>query len=107
MGLSVEPLKFYLDFLPEKKNVKKINVAISDKNGMIDIYYVEPETIKNTNLPWFIKGCNSIGKPHPDTTHHIKRLQLNESDIVKHQQVVVKDIQTLFTENNVDSIDFF
>jgi hypothetical protein len=105
IGLSVEPLQFYLDKLPNKKNVKKINAAISNNNSSIDIYYVEPDTIIKSNLPWFIKGCNSIGQPHPVTKHHIKVLGLDEAEIVKKQHVIVKDIQTLFTENDVESID--
>lgn len=27
-GISIEPLKYYLDKLPDKKNVKKLNLAV-------------------------------------------------------------------------------
>jgi hypothetical protein len=40
-GISIEPLKFYLDQLPDKKNVVKVNAALSNKDGFIDIYYIE------------------------------------------------------------------
>ena len=37
IGISVEPIKFYLDKLPNKKKCKKINIGISDKSSNIDI----------------------------------------------------------------------
>ena len=50
-GLSVEPLQYYLNRLPNKKNVTKVNYAISNKEDLIDIYYVSPDNIKKFNLP--------------------------------------------------------
>jgi hypothetical protein len=38
---DLEPIKFYLDRLPNKKNVTKVNAAISEYNGFIDIYHIE------------------------------------------------------------------
>ena len=46
VGLSIEPIKYYLDRLPNKKNVKKIQLAVSDVDGDIDIYYIPDEKIK-------------------------------------------------------------
>lgn len=65
-GMSIEPLKFYLDNLPEKSNVTKVNAAIIVGN-LIDttqVYYINPEDITKHNLNWWLKGCNSVGKPH-------------------------------------------
>lgn len=63
-GLSIEPIKYYLDRLPDKKNIKKINVAISDYNGNADVYYVTPENISKYSLPCWVRGCNSINSYH-------------------------------------------
>jgi hypothetical protein len=66
VGLTIEPLKFYLDQLPTKKNVKKINCAISPNNQVYqdDIYFIDPVTIKKYNLPNHFLGCNKIGDFH-------------------------------------------
>lgn len=65
-GISIEPLQLYLDKLPNRPNVKKINAAIVAHNLLdsIDTYYIIPETIDQHNLGWWMRGCNSVGKPH-------------------------------------------
>ena len=64
IGLSIEPLQIYLDRLPNKPNVKKITKAISELDSEIDIYYIPLENIWKHNLPIWVKGCNSVSKPH-------------------------------------------
>jgi hypothetical protein len=51
-GISIEPLDFYLNQLLNKKNVKKINCAISFDNIESDItfFYLDENTIKENNL---------------------------------------------------------
>lgn len=65
IGLSIEPIKQYLDNLPNKPLVTKANYAISDIKGEVDIYYVDPGNIVKYNLPTWVRGCNSINHPHP------------------------------------------
>ena len=71
-GISVEPLKYYQDRLPNKPNVKKINVAVSDRNGKANVYYVSEENILKYGLPSWIRGCNSIDKIHPSLNDEVK-----------------------------------
>ena len=61
-GLFIEPVKEYFDRLP---NCNKENVAVSNIEGEIDIYYIPSETIYNKLLPNWLRGCNSVGKIHP------------------------------------------
>jgi hypothetical protein len=71
-GLSIEPITEYLDRLPDKKNVTKINgavVADEDINGL-DVYYIQEEIIDRFNLGIWMKGCNSVGKPHDFHTNY-------------------------------------
>jgi len=71
-GISMEPLKFYLDNLPNKPFVKKFAAAlVPTPSPSIDVYYIEPELINKPELGLyeFMKGCNSVGKPHD---FHIK-----------------------------------
>lgn len=72
LGLSIEPLKIYLDNLPNKDNVIKVNCAISDKDGIVDVYWIDPKDIEIYNLPGWLKGCNSIIEPHPSTVKELK-----------------------------------
>jgi hypothetical protein len=72
IGISIEPLKFYLDNLPDKDNVIKLNCAISDKNDVVDVYWIDPIDIENYNLPGWLRGCNSIVDPHPSAIKELK-----------------------------------
>ena len=104
-GLSIDPLQFYLDNLPEKMGVKKIRAAISDTNGEIELYYVLPEFIEKYALPHWVRGCNKIGAQHPIVVRLLESMGLDPLNIISRDVVVMKDIPTLFTEYNVDGID--
>jgi len=64
VGISIEPIKSYLDSLPDKPNVIKVNAAMSDKESFIDIYHVPAKIIYDKCLPIWLRGCNSVTKPH-------------------------------------------
>ena len=51
-GISIEPLKFYLDNLPDRSNVTKINAALVSDNTInsVKTYFIAPEDIKKHNL---------------------------------------------------------
>lgn len=101
VGLSVEPIKYYLDLLPNKPLVKKINCAISrnDNIGLAEVYYVPEKTIIEYNLPYWIKGCNTIDE------YHYQHVQLGIQHLVKKDSVMVIPISTLFIDNEVDEVD--
>lgn len=103
IGLSIEPLIHYLDNLPNKKNVTKVNAAVSNYNGFVDVYYLNEETIKKFNLPDYVKGQNSIGNPHPEILNWFKHGLRNE-DISK-KTVPVINFETIITKYNVESLE--
>lgn len=103
IGLSIEPLIHYLDNLPNKKNVTKVNAAVSNYNGFVDIYYLNEEIIKKFDLPDYVKGQNSIGNPHPEILHWFVRGLTNE-DISK-KNVPVINFETIFKKYNVESLE--
>jgi FkbM family methyltransferase len=76
IGLSIEPIKFYLNKLPNNNHVIKVNCAISNKNGITNVFWVKPEDIDAYELPWYLKGCNSIIRPHITTERELKEKQL-------------------------------
>ena len=71
VGLSVEPIKHYLDNLPTKLKVKKINCAIAFDNieKLCNVYYLSEEVIKQYRLKKWLRGCNSINDYHYQHKH--------------------------------------
>ena len=99
-GISVDAVKYYIDSLPDKLNVKKINVGISNINSFIDVYYIPEIIIKNNNLPDWFKGCNCINNYHP---LHIKH---NVSHLCKIEKIKVITTFELFYKNNVRNVTY-
>jgi hypothetical protein len=102
VGLSIEPMKMYLDKLPNKSKVKKINCAISFDNteGTNKIFYISEENIAKFKLPYWIKGCNSLGKYH---WQHIER---NLQHIVSIVEIPQIPLAKILVDNNVGKINF-
>ena len=103
IGISVEPIKFYLDKLPNKNNIKKINCAISNTNGECLIYYINDENIKKYNLPWWIKGCNSIDKIHPKVNNYLRDIKIKDN-LFEKQQINKYTLNTFIIENKISGI---
>lgn len=101
VGLCVEPVATHLKKLPAREKVKKVNAAVSTNgdDGVCQVYFVPPETIDAHGLPNWLRGCNSIGEPHPQ---HSKLCVLH---LLKTEIVRKVSIATLFWENYVSSID--
>ncbi len=101
VGISVEPLKFYLDNLPNPKNVKKINCAISADNSRsyVDVYYIPSEIIEKDQLARKLRGCNKVGYYHYQHTQckHLVTIEKNVLQI---------PISELFIDNSIESVDY-
>jgi hypothetical protein len=97
-GLSIDPLQFYLDRLPNRKNVKKACLGISNVNKEDLIYYISPENIKRFKLPYYLRGCNSISKPHD---YHSQYPHLVES-----QKVEIIDTGEMIKRFNIEGIKY-
>ena len=101
-GISVEPVKFYLESLEDKPLVKKINAGITHnkQNDYIDIYYIPLHLIQQNKLPKWFRGCNKIGSFHPlHISHRVQHL-------VSIDRVPLKNFSELIIENNVTEVDF-
>ena len=105
VGLSIDPLQVYLDRLPDKPFVTKVCAAISntDKDPM-PLFHVPVEDLEKHKLPGGLKGCNSLGKPHPTLRKFLK--QYNCSHLEKTMDVPVMGIATLLERHSVGSIDY-
>jgi len=102
VGISVEPLKCYIDDLPNKPNVKKIQAAITDyrTSDSISIYYIPKDVIAKHNIPECFLGCNTIGKYHP--LHHVYGITHH----VQIDTVPLLNIDELLISQNVISIRY-
>jgi FkbM family methyltransferase len=102
VGISVEPLKHYLDKLPNPDNVIKENVAISfdDTESEIEIYHIPPDVIKERGLSIHLRGTNSIGK------YHFQHERQGLKDIVQIDKVKQIPISKLLQKHNVHEIKY-
>jgi len=103
LGISVEPIKIYLDRLPDKSNVIKVNCAITSEDKMVDLFYVTPENQNKHNLP-FTKGWGTIIKPHK--SHGENPEDLIESGILTKSQIQGITWKTLCEKYNVKEVDW-
>jgi hypothetical protein len=103
IGLSIEPLKIYLDNLPDVAGVTKLNCAISSFDGEISVFWIDPEMITAHGLPDWIRGCNSVNKPHPTVVNLLSDLNLqNLQSVAKCRSLTWN---TLVKEHNINSVD--
>lgn len=102
IGISIDPMKKYLDQLPNPKKCKKINCAVSfDGNELpINFYYIDLETINRLNLKKFLRGCNAIGNYHP------MHIQHNLQEHVTIEKVNQKSLVSIFNNYNITEIDY-
>jgi len=111
-GISIDPLKYYLDRL-SNDNVIKVNCAISDDDYTAQIFWVHPEDIKKHNLPWWLRGCNSILKPHLTVVKELEKRGLRR-DLLRRDLMSIYRIDkckcvswsTLIDTYDISSVDF-
>jgi FkbM family methyltransferase len=103
--LLVEPLKFYLDKLPSAENIIKANLAVSDKNGVADIFFLSEEDIDHYNFIQCVRGCNKIGIPHVSIEYELDRRGLPKS-LIKQASTQTVTFQELCYRYNIESIDY-
>ena len=103
VGISIEPLKYYLDNLSNNDKVIKVNYAISDTDFETNIFWIHPDDIKKHNLPDWLRGCNSIIPPHPSV---IKELEKNNLlNIYKTSKCKCITWSTLISIYDITSVD--
>lgn len=102
VGISVEPIKHYLDRLPSKKNVRKINCAIAFDNveRQSKIFYIKDTVLEEHKLPRWLKGCNSLEK------YHYQHVHLGIEELVTVDVIDQIPISKLLIDNNVQRINF-
>lgn len=102
IGLSIEPILYYLDQLPNPPGVKKLNCAVSrtNQNEMLEVYYVPESEIKAHKLPNWLRGCNAVGE------YHYQHTALEIEHLVHKQLVPCLPIGTVFDQFDVSELDY-
>lgn len=100
-GISVEPIKHYLDQLPNRDNVIKLQTAITlqPESDTIDIYWIPQHVIEKHRLAHWLKGCNSVNEPH---IHH-KSMKITH--LVEKMTVPVMSVKRLVEQYNITKLD--
>lgn len=96
-GMSIEPVPVYFNNLPDRKEWIKLNVAVSDYNGYIDMWYVDPTKINDE--PDWVRGCNSVNVPHPTINKEYPHL-------LTKTQIECVNLVSLYDEHNITSVDY-
>lgn len=105
VGITVEPVKRYLDRLPDKPGVIKTCVAISDKPGVGEVYYLPEEKIVEFGFMKDYRGCNTLNEPHPTVLNQLKSLGKDESEFLK-TRIPVLTYQNLIDAYGIRSVRY-
>ena len=102
-GITIEPVMYYINRLPDKAGCKKINAAISDHSGVVDVYHVPDMTITAHGLPQWVRGCNSIGQYHPTVVKLLCERGIPEKDAIESNRVMCIKLIDLVAANGIDA----
>lgn len=101
-GLFIEPVRYYYDRLPD--DCLKENCAVSNFTGEIEMYYLTDREINQYGLPYWVRGCNSIERPHPSVIKLLNDSGIN-TDIIHMDIVPVARIADLISKHNIQRIN--
>lgn len=96
-GLFIEPVKEHFNRLPK---CRKENVAISNQEGELEIYYIPSDVIQSKGLPNWVRGCNSINEPHPTI------VEMGWREYVVCDKVKVERIKNVLQKHGITDIEF-
>jgi FkbM family methyltransferase len=106
VGLSIEPIKQHFDRLPNKKNVIKLNEAISSETGIFKFYYIPLDVLILNKLPLWLAGCNTINKPHPSVLTECINFNIDPYNIIQIENVKTITVNELIITYNISEVDF-
>ena len=102
VGLSVDPILYYLNKLPSKPYVHKVLTAVSDHDGVAEVFYLSEETIKKHDFPWWVRGCSSINAYHPTVMQLLTDKNIDPVDAFTSKTIPMYSVETLFGMYQVD-----
>lgn len=103
-GISIEPIKYYLDKLPNKQHCIKRNIAISNYSGTCCVYYLSEKTIQTYGFPYYVRGCNSINSYHKTVTKLCNDKNLKIEEISEKEEIPVQTLVQTMDEMNIEGV---
>lgn len=104
--LLIEPVKFYLDRIENRTNIEKLNVAISNVNSIVEVFYTNLEFLEKNKLPNWLRGCNSISKKHPSVVTYCKENNINQDDLIQNELIKTITPDFLFDLYDIEHINY-
>ncbi len=109
-GISIEPSLSLLNKLPNRKNIIKINAAVTHKRSSETVFlYHVPKTKENINIFQSLYtdkrgvrnlfGCNSINRPHSRFDSKPDELKL-----VEKTEVPLVNLREIWEEHEVEKV---
>lgn len=105
-GISVEPIQYYLDRIPNKKDCNKLKLGISNYNGKCTVHYLSEQTIQKYDFPFWVRGCNTINSFHKQVSDLCYYKGVNIEDITEKDEVDVLTLYTLMMKYEVVGVYF-
>jgi len=106
VGISIEPIQYYLDRLPKKDKCIQLNLGISDYNGTCTVNYLSEQTIQEYGFPEWVRGCNSINSYHKTVTKLCLQRGIDIETISKKDSVGVSTLYTLMNNLSIGGVYF-
>jgi hypothetical protein len=106
IGISIEPIKYYLDRIPCKQNCLKLNLGVSDYNGKCTVHYLTEQTIRKYGFPDWVRGCNSINSYHKTVANLCSSRGIDITKICDKHIVDVSTLHTLMIHSCVAGVYF-
>jgi hypothetical protein len=104
IGVSIEPVKYYLDRLPNKVNCKKLNMAVSDHVATCKVNYVPEDMIAKHNLPSWVRGCNCINSYHRTVASLCLEKGFDIADIIATDTVPVSTLHKVMKNLDFEGV---
>jgi FkbM family methyltransferase len=105
-GVSIEPIKYYLDRLPNKRNCIKLNMGVSNYTGECVVNYLSEKTIEQYKFPYWVRGCNSINSYHKSVRTICIEKNLDIELISTKDTVAVTTLYEIINKLSIDSFYF-
>jgi len=102
-----QALKFYQDQLPNPVGVTKVNAAVVGEGltaSTLKFFFIHPDDIQRHGLPDWLKGCNSVLKPHPLGVEQLAKRSLQQ--LMRSVDVPALTFTGLVQQEGVSSVRF-
>jgi FkbM family methyltransferase len=104
VGLSIEPVKYYLERLPNRTRCKKLNMAISNYNGTGNVFFVNDTNIQKYKLPNWVRGCNTINSYHKTVCNLLEKHKLPVEEVIDSYEIKIQTLDKVLLENKVEFV---